>query len=154
MPTPPKSLPNIRKHLTTAERESRQAAEQKLLRIKRVYLRTPSWLGPEARKIFRSTIEKFRGLEMLDNLDTEMLALYSDAVAKYQGFSKNLIGEDLHRNTSAQAWARVALSFAEKLGITPASRARLAKRKADREVKDEFEQLLDEVTDFMNEDNV
>lgn len=169
MPTPPKSLPNIRKHLTTAERESRQAAEQKLLRNKRLYLRAPSGMSPEAKKIFRSTVDKCRGLDLLDNLDTEMLAIYADAVAKYQLMAKPLgidyqslnqeeliqvAMDELKRNQTAQAWARVALSFAEKLGITPTSRARLAKRKAEREVQDEFEQLLDEVTDYVNEDNV
>jgi len=150
MPTPPKSLRNMRKHLTNSERESRRAAERKLKRAKRTYVRAPSWLSDDARRIFESTKEKMRGIGLLDSLDTETLALYADAIAKYQVLAScNTV--DLKQAQSAQAWSRLALSYAEKLGISPTARARLAKKVAEQRPVDDFEQLLDDVTDFVND---
>lgn len=154
MPTPPKSLPNMRKHLTNSERESRQAAESRMKRPKRIYLRAPGWLSEDGRRIFQRTKELMRGLELLDTLDTETLALYADTVAKYQAVAGKSMEFDPELTRAAQAWSRVALQYAEKLGITPTARARLAKKQAERKEQDEFEQLLDDVTDYMNEDHV
>lgn len=141
MPTPHKTTPNMRKHLTKAERAARESAEGKLKRKHRVVVRAPEWLGLEARAVFESTKRRMRGLGLLDNVDAELLAIYSDAVIRYS------TEEDVQ---DKQAWARLVASYAEKLGISPAARARLAKKAAEKVAPDELEQLLDEVTEFVN----
>lgn len=138
--------------MSKTERAARQAAEGQFSR-KRVYLRAPAWLSDDARKIFETTKRQLRSLGLLDNTDAELLALYADAIARYQVTVK---GEawalDTKTATAAQAWSRLALSYAEKLGISATGRARLAKKAAEQTPADDLEQLLDDVTDYVNSD--
>ena len=153
MPTPPKRLENTRKHWTNREIEAREQAEQGLRRSTRVVLRAPAWLSDEARQVWDSVRRKLRGIDLLDSLDTEMLAIYCDAVAQYQKASKEIGKPSIDQDElikQAQSWARLVSSYAEKLGLSPNSRARLAKKKAEREAPDEMAQLLDDVSEFVN----
>lgn len=157
MPTPLKHSENQRKHLTARERAARRAAESGLERA-RVTLRAPAWLGEDARKVFEDTKRKMRGLQVLDNVDSEALAIYADTIVKYRALSKvisktNEEGESLaskEQVQACQAWARIVFSFSEKLGLTPGARARLARRKAENTPPDPLEQLLDDVNYFVN----
>src|SRR3989304_323597 len=132
MPTPNKNVKNMRKHLTRAERQSREGAERRLERLTRVTIRAPKWLSVDARDVFERTKRGMRGLNLLDNVDADLLALYSDAIVHYK------TEEDVR---DKQAWSRVVLAYAEKLGISPSARARLAKRAAEKADWDEMEQL-------------
>jgi len=143
----------MHKHLTKAELAARQTAEGGLRREKRVVLHVPKWLRPEARKIFEATRRRLRGLEILDPADVDLLALYSDAIFRYRELIGAAHPADTKEITAAQAWSRLALSYAEKLGISASARARLARRKADAAPKDEFELLLDEAADSANWQN-
>lgn len=143
MPTPPKSTKNMRKHLTKAERAARESAENMFARKHRTSIRTPAWLEEKARKVFEATKHRMRGLGLLDNVDADLLAIYSDAVVRYQEES------DVQ---DKQAWARLVVSYADKLGISPSARARLAKKAAERTPPDDLEQLLDDVKVFVNQD--
>jgi P27 family predicted phage terminase small subunit len=155
------------KHLTNRELETRAKAEKGLARKTRVSLRAPDWLSPEARKIWDGLKRKLRKVDLLDNLDAELLAVYCDAQAQYQALSKRIsLGGTLNEATGelweqapdelvkqAQSWARLIAGYAEKLGLSPQARARLAKKKAEAEPVDEFEALLDsrvvyDVTDY------
>jgi len=129
------------KHWTAAEVTARQAASEKLTRKHRIGLRVPSWLDQDARQVWYRVVKQTRDLELLDILDAEMLAIYCDAVARYRQFSKGMvilredgtvIGNDEVIKT-AQAWARIVAAYADKLGLSPAARARLAKKIADEE---------------------
>ncbi len=153
MPTPHKTTENMHKHLTKAELAARQGAEGKLKRARRVVLHVPKWLGAEARKIFQATRRRLRGLEILDPADADLLALYSDAIYRYRELINAAHPADTKEIAAAQAWSRLALSYAEKLGISASARARLARRKAEAAPKDEFEQLLDEAADSVNWQN-
>jgi len=138
------------KHWTKAEVESRQAAADGLKRQGRVILRVPAWLNQDARKVWYRVLRQTRGLELLDNLDVEMLAIYCDAVARYRQFSRGMVieREDGTRVgaeeviKTAQSWARIVAAYADKLGLSPAARARLAKRISD-EGPDAFSQEFD-----------
>lgn len=138
------------KHWTKAEVESRKAAAEGVQRKTRVTLRIPEWLSPEARRVWYRIRKQTTGLDLLDNLDTEMLAVYCDAVANYQLTTTRLViendkGEMVSNEEvikAAQAWSRIIASYADKLGFTPAARARLVKRKAD-EIIDEFGEAFD-----------
>ncbi len=141
MPTPHKTTENMRKHLTKAERATRESVEKRLERKHRVVVKAPEWLEADARAVFESTKRRMRGLALLDNVDAELLAIYSDSVIRY---SEAIDVQD------KQAWARLVASYAEKLGISPAARARLAKKAAEKVAPDDLEQLLDDVTEFVN----
>lgn len=142
MPTPHKTTDNMTKHLTQAERSARQAAESGLRRARQPRLVAPEWLGEEARKVFEATKRRAREYGVLESVDVDLLALYSNAVV--QAHKADIEQKD------AQSWTRVALSYAEKLGISAAGRARLARKRAEEMAPDEMEQLLSEVTDFVN----
>jgi P27 family predicted phage terminase small subunit len=161
MPTPPKTLDNMKKHLTVAEREARQAAEGTVTRHNRPQMRCPKWLDEDSREIFETTKKRLRGLQLLDSADVELLAIYSDAAAKYREASKRLMlvdkdgvmVSDKDDIAACQSWARLVAAYAEKLGLTPTARARLAKRKAEREPLDPLDELLNDVTDYVNDRN-
>ena len=121
MPTPLKTTENMRKHLTKSEREARQGAEASLQREKRAYLKAPEWLTAEAKRVFEDTRRRLRGLKLLDTADVDLLAMYSDAIARYQSSVKE-IGTTIGGAQVAQAWSRVALSYADKLGLSPTAR--------------------------------
>jgi phage terminase small subunit len=152
MSTPLKTTENMHKHLTKAEREARQGAEASLQRGKRAYLKAPEWLTPEAKKVFEDTRRRLHGLKLLDTADVDLLAMYSDAIARYQSAVKE-IGASIGGSQIAQAWSRVALSYADKLGLSPTARARLARKKAERQPQDELALLLDEATEIVNSDD-
>lgn len=142
MPTPHKTTDNMRKHLTKTERAARESAEKMFARKRRIVVRAPAWLEPEALAVFESTKRRMRGLKLLDNVDAELLAIYSDAVMRY---STEVDVQD------KQAWARLVASYAEKLGISPAARARLAKKAAEQAAPDDLELLFNEVEEFVND---
>lgn len=151
MPTPLKSTQNMTKHLTKVELETRKAVEGQLSR-RRVYVKAPAWLDKDALAIFEKTKKQLRGLGLLDNTDAELLGLYADAIARYKVTVRgSAVAVDPKTATAAQAWSRLALSFAEKLGISATARARLARKKAE-QTPDDFENLLDDVSDFVNGD--
>jgi len=132
------------KHWTAAEVESRQKAADGMKRKTKVSLRAPDWLSDEARKVWARVRKQAAGLEILDNLDSEMLAIYCDAVVNYRLTSKHMVikdenGDLLGREEViklAQSWARVVAAYSDKLGLSPASRARLAKKRADDDADD------------------
>lgn len=112
------------RHWTKAEIEARQAATAELKRDTETVLHCPSWLTPEARKVWNRVKKQAAHFDLLDELDIDMLAIYCDVVTKYQ-------------ETRDPSWARLASSYADKLGLTPSARARLAQKRAV-EVVDEF----------------
>lgn len=154
MPTPPKRLENTSKHWTNREIAAREKAERELKRSARMNLRAPVWLSEDGLKIWNTIKRKLRKVELLDSLDAELLAVYCDAQAHYQQLSikihsaENAVDDELIKQ--AQSWARLISSYAEKLGLSPNARARLAKKKAEAEPLDEFEQLLNEANDPAN----
>ncbi len=155
MPTPYKTTENMTKHLTVAERDARQAAERELRRGRRPTLKAPAWLSEDALKIFDTTKRRLRDFSILESSDADLLALYSDALSRYQEAVKSLDGGpdsqyDSKAVAAAQAWSRLALSYAEKLGISATGRARLARKKAEQQAPDDMEQLLQDVTNYVN----
>ena len=138
------------KHWTKAEVESRKCAADGMQRKTRVNLRMPTWLSPEAREVWKRVRRQIAGMDLLDNLDVEMLAVYCDAVANYQITAGGLVIlndeglqiANVEAIKSAQAWARIVAAYADKLGFTPAARARLVKRRAD-EIQDDFGEAFD-----------
>ena len=153
MPTPLKHSQNMKKHLTKAERTARQAAEAGLEPGKRTYMRAPAWLSDPARKIFRDTVKRLKGFDLLEAIDTDLLANYADAMARYQEGVQSLSPLSQPKDiTAVQDWSRIALTLADKLGFSQTARARLARRRAQDEPLDDMERLLNDVDDFVNGD--
>lgn len=128
------------KHWTEAEVSARQLAADKLARKKKSLLTPPDWLSKDALKLWHAKIGQVQGLkaadELLDVLDTEMLAVYCDATVRYQQCAQltKKTADDLRE---LQAWSRIVKDYAEKLGFTPSARARLVKKISDKP-KDPF----------------
>lgn len=83
MPTPTKKIENTTKHWTKEERERREMAEQELER-KFVRLTEPRRVKeiPAAHEYWKNTIKRMKGLTMLDNVDSDLLAGYCLASAQ------------------------------------------------------------------------
>jgi len=133
------------KHWTAEELQAREAAEGEMRRTARPSLRAPEWMSDDAREVWEGVKRKLRGIEMLDNLDAELLAVYCDAVVHYRNASRalNLVDDNglstatVDQVKAAQAWARIVATYADRLGLSPGARARLAKKRAEKTV-DEF----------------
>lgn len=142
------------KHWTKDEVEKREAAAQTFQRKKKKKLKVPEWLSDEARKVWRKTIKDMEEFDVLDKVDEDVLGTYCDAVAKYQDANR-LIDKNGYTEINAQgntvvsanvklaqSYARLILSYSNKLGLNADSRARLAKKIADGE-EDENAGLFD-----------
>jgi len=129
------------KHWTAAEVRARQQAAEALKRAESVSLKPPAWLGTEARAIWAKKLKETEGVDLLDVLDEESLAVYCDSVVKYRLISgqKRL---DIDDHKIMQAYSRIIAQYAEKLGFNPSARARLIKKRAE-EKKDPFGEDFD-----------
>ena len=136
MPTPHISHDQMKsggKNWTKAELESRERAEESMRRSS-VRLMKPKWLGDEARKVWERTRKQAVEIGIIDNLDAEMVDVYCDVVVKYGKLSDLIAQTDAIDSDAVkllQSYARLIAQYADKLGFTPAARARLAKKKAD-----------------------
>ncbi|MCJ8015238.1 phage terminase small subunit P27 family [Paenibacillus sp. KQZ6P-2] len=133
------------KHWTEKEVKAREEAARKFERKSKKKLKVPAWLTDEARKVWRKTVKDMEEFDVLDKVDEDVLGTYCDAVARYQ--EANYLIE-LHGYTEvnaqgnkvvsahvklAQSYARIVLSYSNKLGLNADARARLAKKIADGE---------------------
>ena len=154
MPTPSKLTENMDKNLTTQEREARTQAEQDVIpdRGGQVELKPPPIMTgiPGALGFWKRTLERMEGLAILDNLDSDALGVYCVMMARYKQqctllnqASKALkeAGKDLEQVESAlgkidavsakmTTLEKTILQYADKLGLTPSGRVRLAQRRA------------------------
>jgi P27 family predicted phage terminase small subunit len=134
------------KHWTRKEIESRKKSAEKTKRKSSIQLEMPEWLNDSAKKIWNKTLSDMQEFEVLDNVDADSLAIYCDAVAKYtectieiskSGYtSENKHGAETVSPyvRAAQSYSRIVMQYADKLGLNANSRARLAKKQADKEV--------------------
>lgn len=133
------------KHWTATELDARQQAADKLKRRKSKALTPPEWLSKDAVALWAEKLTQVAGLkaanELLDVLDTELLAMYCDAVIQYRDLAaaKTKTPDDMK---AMQAWSRIIRDCAEKLGFTPSARARLVKKIADKNM-DKFGSKFD-----------
>lgn len=127
------------KHWTKQEVQARAEAAETVKRTT-VKLKPPKWLtdNKTAFDIWKRTLKRLKGISLLDDLDSDTLAVYCKSLACYE--------EELQKERpdpeEMQRWSRLILSYAEKLGLTPNGRARLAKKQADK-IKDPNADLFD-----------
>ena len=154
MPTPVKALENMSKNLTDEERQLREQAEEGVIpdRGRESRMEEPAIMtkNPAARRYWRKVLERMEGLVILDDLDSDALGVYCVMLARYEQQCKVLAqvtkalknaGENPEAASDAvakldavrgkmQSLERNILQYAEKLGLTPSGRVRLAQKRA------------------------
>jgi len=131
------------KHWTHDEINARKDAAESLKREEAIKLKLPAWLGPDAKKIWDKKLKEAGGVDLLDVLDEESLAVYCDSVVKYQKLSKQRV-LTIESHKVMQAYSRIIAQYAEKLGFNPSARARLIKKRAEKKPKDKFGEDFDD----------
>ena len=85
MPEAVKNSENMTKHLTNAQREARRQAEEELLpRREKPKLKKPAFVSKnkQANAYWNQILKRMKGLALLDDLDSEMLAGYCSMLAR------------------------------------------------------------------------
>ncbi len=134
------------KHWTQKEKSAREDAAKAFEREDKAGIQPPIWLSNAAHEIWNKKVTEIAGLsggkDMLDALDSEILALFCDGVARYKKIAdKRRLTSDDHR--ILQTYMRRILEYSERLGFTPGARTRLIKKRADEPPKDEFGEKFD-----------
>jgi len=152
MPTQAKKLDTMAKHLTEAEIEAREAAESGTIPSRpKVMLKPPTAMKGDkaAMSYWRATLKRMEGLSILDDLDSESLGIYCTMLSRrddMQRLARQLLTEAagiagaeerleamsrLDRLLGKlQGDERSILQYADKLGLTPSGRVRLAQTRA------------------------
>lgn len=163
MPTPVSRTENMTRHMTNEEREARLEAEQSIRRDE-VTLTCPKFVSDKAAKTFwEQTIERMEGIELLDDLDSEVLGLYCVQLSRrnelerlrksaVRAYNKAVKTEDKDAADFLDQAASLAktiatlerqiLQYADKLGLTPSGRFRIARRRAENQIADPDEDLF------------
>lgn len=134
------------KHWTQKEIESRAVAAEKFERKDDAKIQPPVWLSKDARIIWAKKISEIQGLnadsELLDALDSEILALFCNAVVQYQKIAKKK-RTSIDDHKLMQTYMLRILAYSERLGFTPGARARLIKAHSEEPPEDEFGEKFD-----------
>lgn len=126
MAAPVKALEVQAKHLTKEEIEAREAAETAYLPQRPARLKMPAVVKDDkaAAVYWRSILKRMAGTGILDDLDAEILGIHCLALSRRDRLDP--VG-DLK---ALLALEKQLLSYADKLGLTPESRIRLARKHA------------------------
>ena len=126
MPADVKSLENQTKHLTKEEIQAREEAEAAYLPQRKAKLKMPTAVKEDdaAAAFWRSILRRMKGTAILDDLDAEILGIYC------LGLSRRDQLQAIGDMKALLALEKQLLSYADKLGLTPESRIRLARKQA------------------------
>jgi P27 family predicted phage terminase small subunit len=146
--------------LTKSEIEQRREAEKKI-KPNSNKVKPPAWLNDVAKKEFKRIVKEMHDLEILTNVDVDALALYCDAYASYiectriideEGMMVEYTNKAAETNkvphpllTKKKQLAEQMKALATEMGLTPASRAKLAMPKEQPKEPTEFERLFGNV---------
>lgn len=154
MPTPVKSLDNMNKNLTNEERQIREQAEEGVIpdRGRESRMEKPAIMTKNAAagRYWKKILERMDGLVILDDLDSDALGVYCVMMARYENQCKllSLAAKQLKDakddpqaiadaaakldavSGKMQSLERNILQYAEKLGLTPSGRVRLAQKRS------------------------
>ena len=145
MPTPSKALDAMTKHLTNEEKLQIQEAQASVIPDRgEINLQKPKWLSKnKGGSYWDSILQRMEGTAILDDLDSEMLAIYCSMLAERDALQKDLNrarvkhnGEDLDMDLILSLGKQLNAKdskirdFANDLGCTPSGRIRLATKRA------------------------
>lgn len=134
MPVKAKAGENLAKHLTKEEIAAREQAEAEVMPLRDLTMKPPRMLkgNKAAKRYWNTVLERMTGYAILDVLDSDTLGIYCLQMARRDKLEESLADAE---DTAAaakelQALEKLLLSYAEKLGLTPASRVALARKRA------------------------
>ena len=154
MATAPKLSGNMEKHLTAEEREMRAEAEAGVIpdRGRESRMEQPAIMkaNTAAKRYWEKIHGRMEGLVILDDLDSDALGVYCVMMSRYEVQCRLLrdaakalrnVEDDAEAIADAaakldtisgkmQSLERNILQYAEKLGLTPSGRVRLAQKRA------------------------
>ena len=141
MPTPAKTMDAMSKKLTRDQKDARSEAEASVIPDRgEVTLKKPSWLTGKGKKYWDSILERMEGTSILDDLDTEMLAIYCAQLQERDALQADLAKArkqdepdmELILTLTKQINAKDSKirDFASELGCTPSGRVRLAQKRS------------------------
>lgn len=151
MPRGANTLAGSNWHMTKEEAEARQAAEAKVLQARAPKKPKLIIQDKAAAKHWTRILAAMEGLEIIDILDTDALAIYCAKLARRDDLQARYLQLRAHYASDPeiatlkvmislsgelQSIERDLLAYASKLGLTPESRVRLAKRLAEQEEYD------------------
>lgn len=151
MPTPVKAVDNMNKHLTRAEREAREEQEERSMPNRKLKRPTLITKDKAAAKHWTRILKDMKGLDILDALDADALGIYCAKLARrddlqafylevrtrYEADKENAVLRSMTKlSAELQSIERELLAYASRLGLTPESRARLARKQAEQEEDD------------------
>ena len=115
MPANVKVSDNQEKHRTRAEIQARQAAEAAVMPDRPAALKVPRSLNkdPVAQRYWKSILKRMEGLAILDDLDSEMLAIYCSALSRREAL--NALCRELMAAMEKTSSAGNRLAMIEKL---------------------------------------
>lgn len=129
------------KHYTKAELEARTAAAAKMTRAN-IKLKVPAFLKTRAcapaYKIWKEIVKEGLEIDLFDNVDSRILADF----CRYQALLEEELERAFPNQKSIDRLGKITLAYAEKLGLTPTARARLAVKQANK-LQDDAEDKLD-----------
>ena len=128
------------KHWTRAQKDARREAADLAKRKNKRSINAPASLSTAWKAVWNRVMKSVEGIDLLDNMDTELLEAYCEAVAQSRDLKKKVMSLDDIK--AYQAYLRIIKSLADSLGLSPAARARLVKKKAD-EIEDTFGKKFD-----------
>lgn len=139
MATAGKVLDNMTKHLTLAETAARAEAEGELVTHVELSPDNPPALlrgDAAARRYWTAILGRMDNVLLLDSLDTEVMAIYCAMLSRRDKLQKASRVKDIEPkdaaalSTELQKLEKSILSYAKDLGLTPAGRAQLARKRA------------------------
>ena len=153
VPSAVKNSANMTRHMTQAELGARRQAEEEVMpRRQRPRLKKPGFISGNkaANAYWNQLLKRMGGLALLDDLDSEMLAGYCSMLARRDEtillagrLTDRLSVADMEPDDILEAMGklnvlhgklhaldRTLLQYAEKLGLTPSGRVRLAQQRA------------------------
>lgn len=134
-----KVLENLAGHMTAAETAARAEAEGELISGVELSPEVPPKLltgDAAAKRYWRDILTRMEGVALLDILDTEVMAIYCTLLSRRDRMQRQLKAGGLEAKDTAalrgdlQKLEKSILSYAKDLGLTPAGRAQLARKRA------------------------
>lgn len=111
----------------------RRAEKEEKMKMSAAHVNPPSWLDETAKKEFKRLAKLLLSVELINDADIGHLAMYCDAYSQYLTFKKQIQENGLWVGDRPNPFilrmkdaAMQMRSFASDLGLSPASRARLA----------------------------
>ncbi|MBS4762120.1 phage terminase small subunit P27 family [Carnobacteriaceae bacterium zg-ZUI252] len=151
-------LHNNKRHLSNKEIDARTKAEESL-KIAKNALKAPVWLGKIAKKEFNFIVKQTESIELLNNLDVHVLAIYCNTYEEYVKVSQRIAkdGPIVAANKASETVEASHPLYVKQyqllqslkmlmteLGLSPSARTKLALHNAKKDMaeeKGEFDSL-------------